>query len=86
MELSRQIEKVTRYGYRTATVTQRVFQVDYDSGDSWDTLQQELAERAKEKPDNHECYAVENEDGGVLYFHFSDWKVYVGLGLRVESW
>ena len=75
---------VVRHHYRTKAASRRFISTPYHHGDMWDQLRTELARAAKARPDNHEVYEVIMADGlesDRVYFQFSDWQCYVGLGL-----
>ena len=85
---------ITGYGYRSMIETQRIGWAGYEwenpymEGDKINTkmsninqFRQGLAEKSGVHQDNHTCYKVDMGNDGVLYFRFSDYTMYVGMGV-----
>jgi len=82
---------VKHYPYRTAQGRDLVFQIDashsnYKLDREFKRLHNELAAAAGVRVDNHEVYAVKGDGPQTFYYWFSDWKLYVCLGVYERSW
>ena len=75
--------------YRTATVTERFLAVPRDT---MDNLERQLAEAVGRMPDNHTCYAFNQDDyrvpkaEGKVYVLFTDSTAVFGWGIEEKGW
>lgn len=69
---------VKQYPYRTARVFERFFEIPRDQVRQ---LEEQLADAAGVRMDNHTVYEITSEDGNVMYIWFHDLSAYFGSKL-----
>jgi len=81
---------VKHYPYRHARCWDHVLIVNgwNSEGDTKEMrrFHDHMASLAGVRPDNHEVYAVQRDEGPIFYYWFSDWSLYVGLRLDDKKW
>ena len=73
---------VKRYGYRRATVGNHIACLSRINGRN---LENQLAIRVWEKPENHTVFSIKLDEVYVHVF-FTDSLVYVGKDINIGSW
>ena len=81
---------VTGFGYRQADVKNVVMTIETDYREPGDErrykeLHNKLAKMAGIRPDNHQTFAVWQNDGRIV-MRFSDWKIIVGTDVVIGRW
>lgn len=85
---SNELELLRYYSYRSAQPGGPVEECDYERGDAFDSLHQDLAKRAGlRRGGNHESFLAKNlSTGEVSYLLFTDWVVKISPQVLVEAW
>lgn len=74
------------WGYRTATVQDRMLVVEMRGTDGSEKKSYEWFKALLgDKWNNHICFELVNDDK-ILYCQWSDWTLYIGLTLVEHSW
>lgn len=76
---------VQRHGYRKAQIpiSDRILSLTRDEGKD---LEEALAVRVWERPDNHTTFEVSLSNGEKVYVFFSDNKAIIGKNIVIGNW